>query len=73
MNAALALLVVGLIVVVAVATALVLLAMHIRSEERRQALSQVPRSRAAAVARRVLGAYSTPTADVRCARAHTRR
>jgi hypothetical protein len=73
MNAVLALLVVGLIGVVAIAAALALLAVHIHGEERRQALSQAPRTRAGAVTRRVLGAHSTPTTDVSRARAQARR
>jgi flagellar basal body-associated protein FliL len=73
MNAVLALLLVGLVVVVAIAAALTLLAVHIHSEERRQALSQEPRTRAAAVVRRVLDAHATPTTNVNRTRAHARR
>jgi hypothetical protein len=73
MNAVLALMVVGLVVVAAIAAALVLLAVHIHSEERRQALSQAPRTRAGAVVRRVLRAHSTPITNVSRARARARR
>jgi hypothetical protein len=73
MNAVLALLIVGLIFVAAIAAALVLLAVHIHSDERRQALSQAPRTRAGAVVRRVLGAHSTSITDASRARAHARR
>lgn len=73
MNAVLALLVVGLIVVLAGASALLLLAVHIHGEERRQALSQAPRSRGGAVARRVLSAHSIPRASARRARDYARR
>jgi hypothetical protein len=73
MNAVLSVLVIGLIAVVAIAAAMVLLAVHIHSEERRQALSQEPRTRAGAVVRRVLGAHASPTPNVNRARAHARR
>ena len=73
MNAVLALLVVGLVGVVAIAAALVLLAVHIHSEERRQALSQAPRTRVGAVVRRVLGAHSASIPNVSRTRAHARR
>jgi hypothetical protein len=73
MNAVLALLVVGLVVVLAVAAGLLLLAVHIHGEERRQALSQAPRTRGGAVARRVLGAHASPRVSVRRARDYARR
>jgi hypothetical protein len=68
MNAVLALLVIGLIVVLGGAVALLLLAVHIHSEEHRQALSQAPRTRGGALARRVLSAHSIPCASGRRAR-----
>lgn len=73
MNAVLALLVVGLFVVLAVAVALLLLALHIHGEEHRQALSQAPRTRSGAVARRLLGAHAIPRASARRARDYARR
>lgn len=73
MNVVLALLIVGLVLVLAVIAALLLLALHIHGEERRQALSQAPLSRGGAVARRVLGAHAIPSASVRRARVHSRR
>lgn len=74
MNVVLALLIVSLVLVLAVMAALLLLALYIRGEERRQGLSQAPRTRGGAVARRVLGAYAAdPGARVRRARAHARR
>jgi len=73
MNAVLALLVVGLIAVLAITAALLLLALHIHSEERRQALSHAPRTRGGAVARRVLGAHAIPRASARRSRDYARR
>lgn len=73
MNVVLALLITGLVLVLAVMAGLLLLALHIRGEERRQSLSQVPRSRGGAVARRVLGSCANPSARVRRVRVHARR
>lgn len=73
MNAVLALLIVGLVLILAVIASLLLLAVHIHGDERRQALSQAPRTPAGAIARRVLGAHTIPRASVRRARIHAGR
>lgn len=73
MNVVIALLVFGLVFVLALVAALVALAVHIHGEERRMSLAHEPRTRAGAVARRVLSASSVPRANVRRSRAHARR
>jgi hypothetical protein len=73
MNAVIALLIVVLVLVLAIVAALVVVVAGIRGDERRVSLSQAPRTRAGAVARRMLGAYVTPHDNVHRARADVRR
>ena len=58
---------VGLVLLLAV-VAVAVLAMvvaSIHAEERRMSLSDAPRTRSGALARRILGAHAAPRADVR--------
>jgi hypothetical protein len=72
MNAIVAVLALVLLLAAAALAVLVLVVIAIHAEERRMSLSDAPRTRSGALARRVLGAHASPRANVRI-HASTRR
>jgi len=65
MNAIVAVLALVLLLAAAAMAVLVMVVVSIHAEERRMSLSDAPRTRSGALARRVLGAYAAPRANVR--------
>ena len=65
MNAIVGIFALVLLLAVAALTVLVIVIAGIHAEERRMSLSDAPRTRSGALARRVLGAHAAPRANVR--------